>query len=94
VAWSSRLQRSISQSTTEAEFVSLNEATREAVVEAHPEKKLTLTTLNLVHNPENHQRTKHIEVKFLYEQHQNGKVDVIYVGTKDQLADGLTKGLP
>ena len=31
VAWSSRLQRSISQSTTEAEFVSLNEATREAV---------------------------------------------------------------
>jgi hypothetical protein len=109
VAWSSRLQRSISQSTTEAEFVSLNEATREAVwlkrilneIDSTYTKPVQIRcdnqgAIRLVHNPENHQRTKHIEVKFLYvrEQQQNGSVDVVYVGTKDQLADGLTKGLP
>jgi hypothetical protein len=44
IAWSSRLQRSISQSTTEAEFVSLNEATRGAVW-----LKRILTELNSSH---------------------------------------------
>jgi hypothetical protein len=109
VAWSSRLQRSISQSTTEAEFVSLNEATREAVwlrrILADLDHNLSdpieircdnQGAIRLVHNPENHQRTKHIEVKFLYvrEQQERGSVNVVFVGTKNQLADGLTKSLP
>ena len=93
VAWSSRLQRSISQSTTEAEFLSLNEATREAVwlklilneIDSIYIKPVQIRcdnqgAIRLVHNPENHQRTKHIEVKFLYvrEQQQNGSVDVVF----------------
>jgi hypothetical protein len=91
VAWSSRLQRSISQSTTEAEFVSLNEATREAVwlrrILADLDHNLSdpieircdnQGAIRLVHNPKNHQRTKHIEVKFLYvrEQQERGSVNV------------------
>jgi hypothetical protein len=107
IAWLSRLQRSISQSTTEAEFVSLNEANSAVWL------KRILTELNSSHtepieircdnqgairfvqNPENHQRTKHIEVKFLYvrEQQQKWPINVVFVGTKYQLANGLTKGL-
>ena len=42
VAWSSRLQRDLAQSTYEAEFVCLNEATREAVrqVRMRPDKNV------------------------------------------------------
>jgi hypothetical protein len=109
IAWSSRLQRSISQSTTEAEFVSLNEATREAVwlkrilaeFDSSHNEPIEIRcdnqgAIRLVQNPENHQRTKHIEVKFLYvrEQQQKRSINVVFVGTKSQLADGLTKGLP
>jgi hypothetical protein len=40
-------------------------------------------------------RTKNIDVKFHYirEQYQNQIIAVDYVGTKDQLADVLTKAL-
>jgi hypothetical protein len=50
----------------------------------------------LVHNQENQKGTKHIEVKCLYvrKQQQTRSVDVVYVGTKDQQADGVIIGLP
>ena len=46
-------------------------------------------------NAEFHRRTKHIDVKFHYarEQYQKQIIAVDYVGTKDQLADILTKPL-
>jgi hypothetical protein len=51
--------------------------------------------LKLVSNPEFHRRTKHIDVRYHYvrEQQMDGSIVVSHVGTKEQLADLLTKAL-
>ena len=50
----------------------------------------------LIKNPEFHQRTKHIAVRYHFVRHQqlNGNIEVSYVPTENQLADILTKPLP
>ena len=47
-------------------------------------------------NPVLHARTMHIEVDFHFvrERVAQGLLDVRFVSTKDQLADGFTKALP
>lgn len=53
------------------------------------------SAIRLVRNPELHQRTKRIDVKFhnIRSMQEEGAVDVTYVETTSQLADGLTKPL-
>lgn len=52
--------------------------------------------LRLTRNPELHDRTKHIELKyhFLREMTLSGRINTQRVSTKDNLADLLTKPLP
>jgi hypothetical protein len=52
-------------------------------------------SLKLAENPEFHKRTKHIDIQyhFIRECINNNKVKVGYIPTKEQLADGFTKGL-
>ena len=54
------------------------------------------SAIKLVHNPEFHQRTKHVDVKFHFirDQQEKGDIDVSYVETENQLADIFTKPLP
>jgi|SRR5271167_2755799 len=82
VAWTSRKQRSISTSTTEAEYVALCQAGKQAVWTRGLLKELGRTNLlekdftvpiscyngaiALAKDPENHARTKHINVQFHY----------------------------
>ena len=51
--------------------------------------------VKLVQNAEFHPRTKHIQLRWhwLREQAADGKVEVVFVGTEDQLADIFTKPL-
>ena len=108
VSWASRQQSCTSLSTTEAEFVAASEASKEAVWLIHlleeikEERKIQLplrcdnqSAIRLVCNPEFHQRTKHIDVKyhFIREQQEAGKIMIKYVPTQDQLADIFTKPL-
>jgi len=53
------------------------------------------SAIELAKNPEHHARTKHIDIQyhFVREKTQNGLINLKYISTKEQLADGLTKPL-
>jgi hypothetical protein len=52
--------------------------------------------ISLAKTPQFHSRTKHIAIQhhFVREKQTEGKVDLQYIPTEQQVADGLTKALP
>ena len=107
VAWSSRKQKCIATSTTEAEYVSASDATKTALwlrtlhhdltgdYHQVPLKCDNYGAVRLVKNPENHPKTKHIDVRyhFIRKADEEKKISVEFVGSADQLADIFTKPL-
>ncbi len=108
VAWASKKQPCTALSTTEAEYISACQATKTAVwfqylledlngekVEKVPMFCDNEGAVKLVYNPEFHQRTKHIKLKWhwIREQVIEGNIVVKFVGTNEQLADIFTKAL-
>jgi hypothetical protein len=108
VTWAARKQQSISTSTTEAEYVALCNASKEAVwvrnLLNHIGKGMqgavrilgdNQGALKLVANPEFHARSKHIDVQYHYvrELVEDGVVSVEYIPTTEMAADCLTKPL-
>lgn len=98
-------------STCEAEYVAGYKATQEIIWIQNMINDLRIKTLEatstpllidnnaalrLTRNPELHDRTKHIELKyhFLREMTLSGRINTQRVSTKDNLADLLTKPLP
>jgi ABC-type transport system involved in Fe-S cluster assembly fused permease/ATPase subunit len=53
------------------------------------------SAMKLANNPEFHKRSKHIDITyhFIRDAIIDKKVDLLYINTKRQLADGFTKGL-
>ena len=53
------------------------------------------SALKLANNPEFHKRSKHIDITyhFIREAILEKKLDLVYINTQNQLADGFTKGL-
>jgi hypothetical protein len=53
------------------------------------------SAIKIAHNPVQHTRTKHIDIRhhFIREHVSHGDIDLSYVGTKDNLADIFTKPL-
>jgi hypothetical protein len=53
------------------------------------------SAIKLANNPEFHKRSKHIDITyhFIREAIIDKKVNLLYINTKRQLADGFTKGL-
>lgn len=110
VSHSSKRQTTVTLSTTKAEYYALAKAVaeslwlqmilRELMYKGPEIKKLLLygdnqSSLNLVENPEFHQRTKHIDVKhhFIRGQVEKGSIELNYTPTDEMVADGLTKPL-
>jgi len=108
VSWSARKQATVSRSSTEAEYKAVVDATAEVMwvqtllfelkIEAPRAAKLWCDNIGakyLSANPVFHARTKHIEVDyhFVRERVARRLLDIEYISTKEQVADGFTKPL-
>ena len=106
VTWSSRKQQTVSRSSTEAEYKALANATAEIIwlqsllgeLGVYQSRAPTLWCDNLgatylAANPVFHARTKHIEVDFHFVRERVARktLEIRFISTQDQLADGLTK---
>ena len=108
VSWQSRKLSCVALSTSEAEYIALTSAAQEAVwlcqliseLEQQKKKKMIIyednqSTICLSKNPQFHERSKHIAIRYHYirDQVKDGVVDIRYCNTEEILADMFTKGL-
>jgi len=107
ISWKSSLQRVVAQSTTESEYMSLNEAVKEAVWLKgllkdfrYDQKSVevfcdSLRAIALSKNNVHHERTKHIDVKFHYIRDiiADGTVEVLKISTEKNPEDIFIKVL-
>jgi histone deacetylase 1/2 len=108
VSWHARKQPTVSRSSTEAEYKSLANATAEVMwvqtlldeLGVSQSKAAVLWCDNigatyLSANPVFHARTKHIEVDyhFVRERVAQKLLDIRFIASGDQVADGFTKSL-
>ena len=108
ISWSSKKQTCVATSTTDAEYMSLSQAAREAlwIQKLFLDLKIKCGDLTiycdnsgavaLSSNPMIHQRTKHIDVihHFVREKVLSKQLNVERIPSNQQLADLLTKALP
>ena len=110
VAFFSRTQRSVTLSSTEAEYVAMAEGFKETIFLRYiwsfvlPDRNVGCTTVNednegalhLAKNLATTPNSKHIDIRhhFLRERVANGEFNVVHVNSALQHADFLTKPLP
>jgi hypothetical protein len=109
ISWSAKRQPTVSLSSCEAEYIGQTQATKEAIwlqgflKQIHPDLDGGATiiygdnqgAIALAKNPQFHARTKHIDIQhhFVREKVAEGRIQLKYVPTTQQVADGLTKPL-
>ena len=108
VSWSARKQTTVSRSSTEAEYKAVANTTAEVMwiqtllyelgIQTPQAAKLWCDNIGAKYisaNPVFHARTKHIEVDyhFVRERVARRLLEIEYISTKDQVADGFTKPL-
>ncbi|SNX85305.1 related to retrotransposon protein [Melanopsichium pennsylvanicum] len=105
VAWKSALQRCTALSAVEAEFVAATEAAREILFFQQLFKAIGIDTgtptilsdntgtIQVSKDPQQHWKLKHIDTKyhFIRDNVQDGKINIKYINTADNLADIFTK---
>jgi histone deacetylase 1/2 len=109
ISWSARKQATVSRSSTEAEYKSMANTTAEMVwleqllgelgIRLKIKPQLWCDNLGATYlcaNPVFHARAKHIEIDFHFvrERVARKQLEVRFVPTEDQVADGFTKALP
>lgn len=109
VSWESRKQRTVTLSSTEAEYMALSEASKEAIYLKRLVSNLGFNSMahvcircdnngarKLAENPVFHNRSKHIDVRhhFVREALKSGVMEIQYTPTGEMAADLLTKGVP
>ena len=107
VSWSSKKQNSVALSTAEAEYVSAGSCCAQLLwikqslqdyglnVSKVPLLCDNESAIKIANNPVQHSRTKHIDIRhhFLRDHSTKGDIEIIHVGTENQLADIFTKPL-
>ena len=108
VSWSSKRQDTISLSTTEAEYIALTHAAKEAIWFKnflseifgpinHPISVLSdnQSAIALAKDDRFHARTKHIDIRYHFIRYviEEGKIRLTYCPTEDMTADIFTKAL-
>jgi len=108
ISWGSKKQSTVALSTTEAEYMALTEAAKEAIWLRRILSELGFTrqeptvvyednqpAIALTNNPVHHGRTKHIDIKhhFVRSRVESQEIRVEYVPTDEMVADVLTKPL-
>ncbi|WIA17281.1 hypothetical protein OEZ85_014150 [Tetradesmus obliquus] len=108
VIWCSRLQKCVTLSTCESEYVAASHAARDAIwfdkvmfetgfgtsrVQMYGDNQ---GALKLIRNPITSMRSKHIDVHyhFVREQAASGRIKISFISTDKMLADMLTKAVP
>jgi len=109
VAWRSKRQPTTALSTMEAEYMSSSGAARQAAWLRQLLNDLgfrqdsptmiyndNTAAILLAKNPVNHDRAKHIDIIYhhIRDELRQGKIDLSYIPSAQNLADALTKALP
>lgn len=108
VSWATKKQNMTALSTTEAEYIALTQAMKEAVwlcllinnlggnLASVPILGDNQGSLALAHNLAFHNCTKHIDVQyhFMHEKILDGMISIELLSTKFMIVDALTKVLP
>jgi histone deacetylase 1/2 len=109
VSWNAKKQASVSRSSTEVEYKALANATAELIwveallrelgVKLQQKPCLWCDNLGATYlsvNPVFHARTRHTEIDFHFvrERVASNRLDIRFISSKDQVADGFTKALP
>jgi hypothetical protein len=109
ISWKSKRQQSVALSSSEAEYMALCAAAQEAIALRAISSDLNLDCKNpiIIHedntgaiamskNPVHYEKTKHIHIRyhFIRDCIIDKDIDVVYLETKDMLADAMTKALP
>jgi hypothetical protein len=108
ISWSSRKQKTIAQSTSEAEYMAMTDAANQAAwyrtflselgyavedpIPLHGDNK---GAVDLALNPVTGRRSKHIDIKHhvLREYVENKLITLVRTPTEEMVADGFTKSL-
>lgn len=108
ISWSARKQPTVSRSSTESEYKAIANATAEIMWVQILLKELNINSPRIAKlwcdnlgakylsaNPVFHARTKHIEVDyhFVRERVLQKLLEIDFVSSQDQVADGFTKAL-
>lgn len=108
VSWSTKRQPTVSLSSTEAELISLCSATKEGLWLSNFLNELGVENLPIIihednipcikfsEEPREHQRMKHIDIKFVFVRDliKKGILKIKYIPSQEQPADVFTKPLP
>lgn len=107
ISWSSKKQKTVALSTTEAEYMSLSAACQEAIwlkqlIAEVEDKEESIqiycdnkSTIDLANTSSYKQRTKHIDIRhhFIKEKVESEEIKVKYMKTEEMVADSLTKAV-
>ena len=109
ISWRSKKQPIVALSTTEAEYIVMTDASKEALwlrhflEEIHPDFSIVVplhsdnqSAIALARDNKFHQRSKHISLRYhhIRDRVKNNEISIHYIPSTDNFADILTKALP